>query len=106
MACSVPRAPVATGSPATQAVATETRTAAVTTHSYIVEAGSTGAAAAAVKSAGGEVTAELGIIDAVSATLSDAQRDAVARAPGVHQVSADATVRTQSQSASVGDNFD
>src|SRR5262245_6434762 len=55
------------GTPKARLAATDT------VNSYIVEAQSTDAAAEAVAAAGGKVVSRLNIIDAVEATLTDAQ---------------------------------
>ena len=75
------------------------------TRSYIVEGKNTDAAAKAVTDAGGKVVSRLNIIDAVEATLTDAQHARVVTATGVKQVSHNAQVTTQA-AASVRDNFE
>jgi hypothetical protein len=73
--------------------------------SYIVEAATTDAAATAVTAAGGEVVSRLGVIDAVEATLTEAQFARVQDSAGVKQVTANAQVTTQA-AANVRDNFE
>ncbi len=75
------------------------------THSYIVEGKNTDAAAKAVTDAGGQVVSRLNIIDAVEATLTDAQHARVLAATDVKQISHNAQVTTQA-AASVRDNFE
>ena len=76
-----------------------------TVNSYIVEAQSTDAAAAAVAAAGGQVVSRLNIIDAVEARLTDAQHARVLGATGIKQITTNTLVSTQA-AASVRDNFD
>ena len=76
-----------------------------TVNSYIVEAQSTDAAAAAVAAAGGQVVSRLNIIDAVEARLTDAQHARVLSATGIKQITTNTLVSTQA-AASVRDNFD
>ena len=51
-------------------------------------------AAALVQRVGGEITHELGIINAVAAKLDDAQRDALQASGAITQISADGAVTT------------
>ncbi|HEU4780345.1 MAG TPA: hypothetical protein VFS58_10740, partial [Steroidobacteraceae bacterium] len=74
-------------------------------HSYIVEADSTDNAARAVKAAGGDVVSRLGVIDAVEATLTSTQHEAVLSIQGVKQITPNAPVTTQA-AAHVRDNFE
>src|SRR5687767_10203218 len=60
-------------------------------HSYIVEASSSDAAARAVSDAGGRVDSRLNIIDAVEASLTDAEHARVLSAAGVKQITPNAT---------------
>src|SRR5262245_51060759 len=84
----------------------EVRTAAArSVHSYIVEAQSTDAAAAAVTAAGGQVVSRLNVIDAVEANLTDDQHARVLAAAGIKQITTNTLVSTQA-AASVADNFD
>jgi len=76
-----------------------------TVNSYIVEAQSTDAAADAVAAAGGRVVSRLNVIDAVEATLTDAQHARVLAASGIKQITTNTLVTTQA-AASVRDNFD
>jgi hypothetical protein len=73
--------------------------------SYIVEADTTDNAARAVKAAGGEVVSRLGVIDAVEASLTSSQHQAVLAIQGVKQVTPNSPVTTLA-SASVRDNFE
>ncbi len=75
------------------------------TASYIVEADSTDNAARAVKAAGGQVVSRLGVIDAVEASLTSSQHQAVLAIQGVKQVTPNAPVTTLA-AASVRDNFE
>jgi len=75
------------------------------TASYIVEADSTDNAARAVKAAGGRVVSRLGVIDAVEASLTSSQHQAVLSIQGVKQVTPNAPVTTLA-AASVRDNFE
>ena len=61
--------------------------------SVIVQAGNMAAAATAVRQAGGELTHELGVINAVGARLTVAQAGAIRRAGSV-KLYADKTLRT------------
>jgi serine protease AprX len=74
-------------------------------HSYIVEAVTTDTAAGAVLAAGGEVTSRLGVIDAVEASLTDAEHARVLRAVGIKQITTNDVVSTQA-AASVSDQFE
>jgi len=74
-------------------------------HSYIVEAVSTDTAAQAVVSVGGEVVSRLGVIDAVEASLTDAEHALVLKAAGIKQITTNETVTTLA-AASVRDNFE
>ncbi len=74
-------------------------------HSYIVEADSTDNAARAVKAAGGQVVSRLGVIDAVEASLTSSQHQAVLAIQGVKQVTPNAPVTTLA-AANVRDNFE
>src|SRR5688572_4351805 len=74
--------------------------------SYIVEGDSVARAERAVLEAGGSVVSHLGIIDAVEANLTEAERARVLASSGIRQVSPNATVSTQAASASVRDNFE
>src|SRR5687768_10124193 len=74
-------------------------------HSYIVEADSTDNAARAVKAAGGQVVSRLGVIDAVEASLTTSQHQAVLSIQGVKQITPNAPVSTMA-AASVRDNFE
>src|SRR5687768_3826193 len=74
-------------------------------HSYIVEADSTDNAARAVKAAGGRVVSRLGVIDAVEASLTSSQHQAVLSIQGVKQVTPNAPVTTLA-AASVRDKFE
>ena len=56
------------------------------TDSYIVQGASLQSVRAAVASAGGEITHELGVIRAVGAMLTAAQRDALRSTPGVRRL--------------------
>lgn len=78
------------------------------TASFIVEAnrGGTASARRAVEAAGGRVTTELPIIDAVAARLTAAQRERLARQRNIRSVAVDAPVELESERASVRDNFD
>lgn len=84
------------------------RSAVAETSSFIVEAKSGGALAAhrAVEAAGGHVTAELPLIDAVAAKLTQRQRQRLAAHTGIRSVFADAPVELQSILSNVRDNFD
>ena len=73
--------------------------------SYIVEGASGEGAASAVEAAGGQVVSTLGVIDAVEATLTDAQLARVRGTSGIKQVTDNATVTTQA-AAFVRDNFE
>jgi serine protease AprX len=75
------------------------------TASYIVEADSTDNAARAVKAAGGHVVSRLGVIDAVEASLTSSQHQAVLAIQGVKQVTPNAPVTTLA-AANVRDNFE
>jgi len=74
-------------------------------HSYIVEGATTDSAARAVVAAGGEVISRLGVIDAVEATLTDAEHALVRRAEGIKQVTTNDVVTTLA-AASVRDSFE
>jgi subtilisin family serine protease len=76
--------------------------------SFIVEAGQGGTLAAhrAVEAVGGRVTAELPIIDAVVAQLTQRQRQRLAAQPGIRSLFADAPVELKADRANVRDNFD
>jgi molybdate-binding protein len=87
------------GTPQARLAATDT------VNSYIVEAQSTDAAAEAVAAAGGKVVSRLNIIDAVEATLTDAQHARVLAANGVKQITTNTLVATQA-AANVRDNFE
>ncbi len=78
------------------------------TNSFIVEARRGGAAAAntAVEAAGGRVTAELPLIDAVVARLTQRQRRLLAAHTDIRSVFADAPVELKSSRSNVRDNFD
>jgi len=73
--------------------------------SYIVEGKSSDVAARAVTDAGGQVVSRLNIIDAVEATLTDAQHAQVLADAGVKQITENAQVSTQA-AAYVRDNFE
>src|SRR5919109_3119647 len=73
--------------------------------SYIVEARSSGDAAAAVRDAGGKVISPLGIIDAVEALLTEEQRVRVLHTAGVRKITPNVTVTTQA-AAYVRDRFE
>ena len=73
--------------------------------SYIVEADSTDNAARAVKAAGGQVVSRLGVIDAVEASLTSSQHQAVLAIQGVKQITPNSPVTTLA-AASVRDNFE
>jgi hypothetical protein len=74
-------------------------------HSYIVEAASTDAAAKAVSDAGGEVTSRLNVIDAVEASLTDAEHAKVLKTAGIKQITTN-TIVTTLAAAYVRDNFE
>lgn len=84
------------------------RSAVAETSGFIVEARSGGAHAAhdAVAAAGGRVTAELPLIDAVAAQLTQRQRQRLAAHTGIRSVFADAPVELKSTLSNVRDNFD
>ena len=63
------------------------------THSMIVQGSDLAAVRSAVVAVGGEITHELGIIDAVGATLTAAQIDALNHNQGVTRVYGDAEVQ-------------
>ena len=88
------------GSPRASAVADAGQSA-----SYIVEADSTDNAARAVKAAGGQVVSRLGVIDAVEASLTSSQHQAVLAIKGVKQITPNSPVTTLA-AASVRDNFE
>jgi subtilisin family serine protease len=92
-------------STATSSAPEATAIAVSQTNSYIVEGKNTDAAAKAVIDAGGQVVSRLNIIDAVEATLTDAQRARVLATTDVKQISLNAQVSTQA-AASVRDNFE
>ena len=92
-------------SAATSGTPTVRLAASNTVNSYIVEAQSTDAAAEAVAAAGGRVVSRLNVIDAVEATLTDAQHARVLAAAGIKQITTNTLVTTQA-AASVRDNFD
>jgi serine protease AprX len=79
--------------------------AAPAARSYIVEARSTADAAQYVKLVGGQVVSELGVINAVEATLTANQHRMLSKASGITQITENATVTTQA-AASVRDNFE
>jgi hypothetical protein len=87
---------------------TTRRSAEAEISSFIVEASSGGALLArdAVEVAGGRVTAELPLIDAVAAQLTPGQRRRLAAHTGIRSVFADAPVELKSTLSSVRDNFD
>src|SRR5262245_60389124 len=74
--------------------------------SFIVAASEGGASAArrAVEAIGGHVTAELPIIDAVTAQLTGRQRQRLAKLTEIRSVFADAPVELKSDRANVRDN--
>ena len=72
----------------------------VSGEAFIVEGTGVAAARDAVTLAGGEVTHELAIIDAVTAVLTPSQRDVVRRNPAVRSVFADASVELATASVS------
>lgn len=84
------------------------RSAGAETSGFIVEARRGGALAArgAVEAAGGHVTAELPLIDAVAAQLTQRQRQRLAAHTGIRSVFADAPVELKSSQSNVRDNFD
>jgi serine protease AprX len=92
-------------SAATSATPPARMAASDTVNSYIVEARSTDVAADAVAAAGGQVVSRLNIIDAVEATLTDAQHARVLAAAGIKQITTNTLVTTQA-AASVRDNFE
>jgi serine protease AprX len=92
-------------SAATSGTPTAHLAASNTVNSYIVEAQSTDAAAEAVAAAGGRVVSRLNVIDAVEATLTDAQHARVLAVAGIKQITTNTLVSTQA-AASVRDNFD
>ena len=62
------------------------------THSFIVQGTNLAAVAAAVRTAGGEITHELGLIGAVAARLTEAQRQALQSSPGIGRIYENRTV--------------
>lgn len=64
---------------------------------YIVQASSVDAAAEAVRSVGGTVTHEIGVIQAVGATLLPPQVELLKRRSDVHRVFLDAAVKVSLQ---------
>src|SRR5688572_8887310 len=74
--------------------------------SFIVEGDSIAGAERPVLEAGGSVVSRLGIIDAVEANLTEAERARVLASSGIRQVSPNATVSTQAAAANVRDNFE
>jgi serine protease AprX len=92
-------------SAATSATPPARMAASDTVNSYIVEARSTDVAADAVAAAGGQVVSRLNIIDAVEATLTDAQHARVLAAAGIKQITTNTLVTTHA-AASVRDNFE
>jgi hypothetical protein len=84
------------------------RPAKAETSGFIVESKSGGALAArgAVEGAGGRVTAELPLIDAVAAQLTQRQRQQLAAHTGIRSVFTDAPVELKSALSNVRDNFD
>jgi hypothetical protein len=73
--------------------------------SYIVEGKSSDVAVKAVTDAGGQVVSRLNIIDAVEATLTDAQHAQVLAVADIKQITANAQISTHA-AASVRDNFE
>lgn len=84
------------------------RPAEAETSGFIIEARSGGAPVArdVVAAAGGRVTAELPLIDAVAAQLTPGQRRRLAANTGIRSVFADATIELKSTLSNVRDNFD
>ncbi len=73
--------------------------------SYIVQGQSAEAAAQAVKLAGGKITHQLGIINAVGAGLTPAQHAALNQLPAVTNVYADGELTTAAAMMTVRDSF-
>ncbi|MGB7738399.1 MAG: S8 family peptidase, partial [Steroidobacteraceae bacterium] len=94
LALALVTSPTAVASPRGASPAHKSTTSRVPTASYIVQAQSLAAARAAVVTAGGNVTHELGIIDAVGATLTLEQLEALRQIEGL-EVQPDAMTRTQ-----------
>ncbi len=74
--------------------------------SYIVQGRDLAGASDAVRSVGGEITHELGIIGAVGARLTPAQQARLSESTSVRRIFGDRTVRTASITATVRDEFD
>jgi serine protease AprX len=69
------------------------------TQSVIVQGTNLTAVAAAVRTAGGEITHELGLIGAVAAKLTEAQRQALRSSPGIGRIYENGTVTSAAKPA-------